>query len=149
MGFVVVIGVAGAATGDKEDKAAAASPTTTAAQPAGKQPAATSAPASHAAAPKPKPKPKAQTVLSVSGSGMKSTATFKVEDDWDLQYSYDCSAFGVQGNFIVKQGGDLGDIYLNELGAKGSDVTHLHDGGSMHLEVTSECKWTIKVIDLP
>jgi len=105
-----------------------------------------------AAKPKPKPKPpaKPKTVLTETGHGIKNTVKFSVDGDWDLQYTYNCSSFGMQGNFAVTgMGGDFPDVMVNELGMKGTDVTHQHDGGTMYLQVNSECSWTIKVIDLP
>lgn len=156
VGAIIVISVIGAIAGGgkKDDDKTAAAPAgttqsaTTAAEgtPAEETPAAKEAPESKAPA-KPKPKPAAKTVLTESGHGIKSTKTFTVDGDWDLHYTYNCTAFGAQGNFIVSDGG-LG-IYVNELGSKGSDVTHLHDGDQMHLEINSECSWTIKVIDIP
>ncbi|MEU5428243.1 hypothetical protein AB0H73_21965 [Streptomyces olivoreticuli] len=92
---------------------------------------------------------KPRTVLSESGNGIKSTEKFTVSGDWDLRYSFDCSSFGGSGNFVVSEGGTLGDTLVNELAAKGSDVTHLHDGGTKYLEINSECSWTVEAIDIP
>ncbi|MBO0656276.1 MULTISPECIES: hypothetical protein [Streptomyces] len=92
---------------------------------------------------------KPRTVLSESGNGIKSTAKFTVSGDWDLRYTFDCSSFGNSGNFIVSEGQALGAVLVNALAAKGDDVTHLHDGGTKHLEINSECSWTVQVVDLP
>jgi hypothetical protein len=92
---------------------------------------------------------RAVTVLTERGSGIKSTEKFTVHGDWDLHYTYDCASFGYQGNFIVTGSEGLFDDYVNELGVKGSDVTHEHDGGTMYLKVDSECSWTLKVVDVP
>ncbi|MEU1071890.1 MULTISPECIES: hypothetical protein [unclassified Streptomyces] len=150
----MVVGIIGAATdsGKKGDDAKPA-PAGTVAAPS--ESAAASKPApevkpSASVKPKPKAKPVAKVVLSESGSGVKSTAKFHVDGDWDLKYSYDCSSFGMQGNFVVQEGGGaLGAIYLNELGKSGADTTHLHDGGTRFLEINSECKWKITAIDVP
>ncbi len=145
IGVLIVIGViASAAGGGKNNNTtpAAPAPVTTTQTDDDAKPAAAPAPKA-----KPKPKPAAKTVLTESGHGIKSTRTFTVDGDWDLHYTYNCTSFGAQGNFIVSDGG-LG-FYVNELGKKGSDVTHLHDGDQMHLEINSECSWTVKVIDIP
>jgi hypothetical protein len=99
-------------------------------------------------APKPVAPPQPKIVLTVSGNGIKTTQSFSVTGDWDLQYSYDCASFGSQGNFAVSD--DTGMPLINELGAKGSDTTHQHGGaGKMYLSVNSECQWKIKVVQLP
>ncbi|MEU2869799.1 hypothetical protein ABZ769_11420 [Streptomyces olivoreticuli] len=92
---------------------------------------------------------KPRTVLSESGNGIKSTEKFTVSGDWDLHYSFDCSSFSSSGNFMVSEGGALGVPLVNELAAKGNDVTHLHDGGTKYLEINSECSWTVEAIDIP
>lgn len=153
VGAIVVISIISAATGSgkKSGNQAAATPTATASASAGAQPA-TTAPSHKAAAPKatPKPKPTAKTVLTESGNGIKSTARFHVDGDWDLKYTYNCSSFGMQGNFVVTTGGgDFPDVLANELGMKGSVTTHQHDGGSLYLDVNSECSWTVRVVDIP
>ena len=100
---------------------------------------------------KPAPKSHAgQVLLAVSGNGAKKTQKFTAAADWDLAYTYDCSNFGTQGNFVVMVYGDNNQLSLsndgpNELGDKGNDVTHNHHGGTYYLDVTSECRWTIKV----
>jgi hypothetical protein len=41
-------------------------------------------------------------------------------------------------------------VYVNALAKSGKDVTHQHNGpGSMALDVSSECTWKIKVVQLP
>ncbi|WP_371648121.1 MULTISPECIES: hypothetical protein [unclassified Streptomyces] len=146
-GIVVGLIVIGTVTGGGKKDGDAKNPTPSSA--AG-EPSKSADSSKSVSAAKPKAKPVAETVLSESGSGIKSTAKFKVDGDWDLRYSYDCSAFGMQGNFIVQEGGNpLGAIYLNELGKSGADVTHLHDGGTRFLEINSTCSWKISVIDVP
>lgn len=147
VGAVVAIGVIGAiAGGGKKDNSADSKPAAATTAPAATTSAASKAPA---AAAKPKAAPKPVTVLSESGNGVKTTAKFTVHGDWDLKYTYDCASFGMQGNFAVMTGGDLPDVLVNEIGKKGGDVTHQHDGGTLYLSVNSECAWTLKVIDLP
>lgn len=140
--FIIALGIISAIAGanTKTNGAAGATPATT-------QAAVT--PATSAAAKKAAPAkaPASTVVLKESGHGIKSTVTFTVNGDWDLKYSYDCTSFGFAGNFIVT-GPTLADYYVNELGKKGSDVTHLHDGGKLHLNINSECSWKIQVIDV-
>lgn len=138
-GFVVLAIVGAVTEAGKGTSNTATSPAAVAA----------STPASGAPA-KPKPKPKPHTVLAQSGNGLKTTKTFRVHGDWDLHYSYNCANFALgQGNFQVWEDGAMG-IYVNELGKRGSDVTHEHDGsGSLALKINSECRWTIKVVQLP
>lgn len=100
--------------------------------------------------PQPTPAPQPQTVLNISGSGSKSTQTFTVGDSWQMQWSYDCSVFGYQGNFQVSistaDGGFTPNQGVNQLGASGSDTEYYHSGGTYYLEVNSECSWHITVI---
>jgi hypothetical protein len=147
--FIIVLVIIGAATGGKgksSDDAKGSTPSTS--QPAA--PAAdTTAPSKAPAKAKPKPAV-AKTVLTESGHGIKTTAKFTVHGDWDLHYTYDCTSFGFQGNFIVTTGGtDFPEPLANEIGKKGSDVTHQHDGGTLYLDINSECSWTAKVVDIP
>jgi len=128
--------------------------------PAPAQQAATPTPAKTVPAPVPKstpvlqpaPAPQPQTVLDISGSGSKSTQTFTVGNNWQMQWSYDCSSFGDRGNFQVYiYTGDGAMSFdnngVNQLGSSGSDMDYYHTGGSYYLEVNSECSWHIKVQD--
>lgn len=147
VGAIIVISIIGAAANGSskktDDDNAAAAPSASATT---EQSSAAPAPtrATH------KPKPAAKTVLTESGNGIKTTAKFHVSGDWDLHYTYDCAAFGMQGNFVVTTGGTSFPLPLaNELGKKGAEVTHQHDGGTLYLEIDSECSWTVKVVDIP
>jgi hypothetical protein len=91
-----------------------------------------------------------RVLLTVRSSGIKKTAPFSaIGDQWTLAYSFDCrGVFGSQGNFIVElyDGTELLDILANELGAKGANSTAVYQTGTrLHLEINSECRWTIKV----
>jgi hypothetical protein len=90
----------------------------------------------------------ATTLLQASGNGIKNTGPFTVSGPWTLAYTYDCSGFGSKGNFIVEvadsNGGMVG-FAANELGAKGSASTAQYSTGNLHLEVNSECAWTVTV----
>jgi hypothetical protein len=111
------------------------------------------------AAAKKKPAPTTTTApkpaLLQAGQGTATTNTFKVPQNWDLSWSYDCSqALGGQGNFIVmiydyyKAGSqlDLDNQGVNQLGPSGKGVEHYHSGGNTkYLQITSECSWSVLV----
>lgn len=146
VGLVIIIGVVAAVAGGNKSNNSntAASAPTTASAPVTKQAPATTAPATTKAAPTTK------VVLKVSGSGIKNTASFTTGDDWSIKYSFNCANFGGQGNFVVTvyDGDTMGDLPVNELAAKGSDVTYEHgDSGSHYLSINSECSWTVTVTD--
>ena len=99
---------------------------------------------------KPAAEPTPKVVLTAKGNGLKSTKTFTVKGDWDLEYTFDCrDTYGDMGNFQVwNDETGMTDIYVNELGAKGDDVTHQHTGGKLALKINSQCRWTLKVVDV-
>jgi hypothetical protein len=91
-----------------------------------------------------------QTLLDISGSGSKSTAKFTAASDWDLNWNYDCTNFGSQGNFqVFIYNGDgtmsFANSGVNQLGKSDTGVEHYHSGGTFYLTVNSECKWKIQV----
>jgi hypothetical protein len=90
-------------------------------------------------------------IATYRGHGIKNTAKFTISGsgDWELKYSYDCTTFGVAGNFIVFEDGgkDLKGVHVNELGKHGQGVTHAYgDAGSHYLAISSECDWTVQVL---
>lgn len=96
------------------------------------------------------PAPTPQTLLDLQGSGTKQTQKFTAAGDWDLNWSYDCSNFGNQGNFIVTVYNSDGSVSfenteVNQLGSSGSDVQHYHKSGTYYLAIDSECNWTVNV----
>jgi hypothetical protein len=100
------------------------------------------------AAPATSATPTQTVVFTKSGSGIANIQQFTVGDDWALQYSFDCSNFGGQGNFQVYEDYPGGSVLANQLAGKGSDTSYqTADGGTHTLKVNSECSWTIKVID--
>ena len=69
-----------------------------------------------------------------------------------MNWSYDCSNFGDQGNFqvfIYTSDGSMSfdNAPVNEEGMSGSDTEYYHTGGSYYIEVNSECNWKITVQD--
>ena len=121
------------------------------------------------AAPTPTPRPTAvptrtplptpPTLLSISGSGIKTSKTFSWSGgSVDLTYTFNCSNFGSQGNFQIYfygasiLGPTVPDILANDLAAKGGDTTTEYLNGAtgpFHLEVNSECNWTVAVTGMP
>lgn len=102
---------------------------------------------------KKKPKPPV-AVFTQTGQGTATTSSFKVPSNWDMIWSYDCSAFGTTGNFFVTIYDDYGQDStldfdnqgVNQLGAGGKGVDHYHSGGNKKfLKVISECSWAVLV----
>ncbi len=103
-------------------------------------------------APPPTTAPGPVTVFSASGSGSKNTQVFNTPSEWQLQYTFDCSAFGPEGNFIVDAepasgGYDPRAPRVNDFGPGKSDVTYAHnDAGAKFLRINSECDWSVRVV---
>lgn len=100
------------------------------------------------AAAKATPAPTPQVLLDLQGTGTKQTQKFTARSDWDLNWTYDCTSFGFQGNFVVEvMNGDgtpsLENQAVNQVGKKGADVQHYHKGGTFYLAIDSECDWTV------
>ena len=77
------------------------------------------------------------------------TPQFSQTGPWTMAWSYDCSAFGSAGNFIVNvnqpAGDPVSDIGANELGSGGAGTDSYVDAGTFSLNVNSECAWSITV----
>ena len=101
------------------------------------------------ATPKPTPAP---PLFRVAGQGIKETRDFAVPAEWTIDYTYNCSNFGIAGNFIVyvynSDGSlDSNDTGVNELGKRGSGSTANHnDAGTVYLSIDSECSWTVTAV---
>jgi hypothetical protein len=90
----------------------------------------------------------ATVLLDKTGSGINKTPDFTAAGDWEIDWSYDCSNFGQNGNFAItvfNSDGSLADVAANQLGAKGSDVANEHQGGTFYLQMNSECDWHVIV----
>lgn len=140
----------GGATTATPTPASAGTPTATATANAPTQatatpPATPTATATATATPTP-----AGPIFQQTGSGGTTTAPFQAPSTWTLNWTYDCAAFGSQGNFqvYVFQGSslDFSDNGPNQLGASGTGSTHFYSGGNLHLEINSECDWTVAVV---
>jgi len=105
-----------------------------------------------------------QVLVNQSGSGAADLPVFTVPSNsqgWTLAWSYNCSSYGRQGNFIisiyVSNGGDpynqgsldTYDPGVNELGSSGNNIESYTDAGTFALKVNSECSWTVKVAFTP
>lgn len=91
-----------------------------------------------------------QVLLDLKGSGSKTTQKFTAAGDWDLNWSYDCSNFGQNGNFQVFIYDGSGQMSfrnspVNQLGASDSGVEHYHNGGTFYLTMNSVCSWKVQV----
>ena len=93
-------------------------------------------------------------LINLSGSDIRNSAPFIVNSSpVTASYSYDCSGFGGTGTFIADMvsGSPSSLSYddqsiANELGSGGSQTTTLYpqiQGSSYHLEVNSDCSWSI------
>jgi len=136
---LVVIGVVASASGSNPSSSV---PSTIPAKAAG-QPSAAGPVSPAAVTPR--------TVASFSGSGQVNTASFTVSRTWKLTYTYDCSAFGMKGNFAVLEdgGSDFNGVVVNDLGmGKTATSWAYNDAGTHYLEIESECAWKVKVIDV-
>jgi hypothetical protein len=104
-----------------------------------------------------------QVLLDLHGSGTKTTEKFTAAADWDLQWSYDCTA-GLGQNGVIPSGyhcsfivhivqpdghASLENQGVNQLGVKDQSVEHYHAGGTFYLQVQVCCSdnsWTVQVI---
>jgi hypothetical protein len=78
-----------------------------------------------------------------------NTVKFTVPDRWTLRWSYDCSSFGLAGNFIVAEdgGADVHSVSVNQTGNNGHGISRVSgDAGSHFLSVDSECSWSLQVV---
>jgi hypothetical protein len=128
---LVVIGVAAVATNKTTTSSSSDGTTVTT---SGGQ----SAPTTKAAAPA-----KPTVVLTAHGSGIKNTAPFTTGDNWTVTYTFDCTGFGQAGNFMVSDENDM--PLVNELKLKGTGSTPQYNAGTHHLQINSECDWTLTV----
>lgn len=85
-------------------------------------------------------------ILQLQGNGSKSSDDFNVPSQWHFDWSYDCTSFGSTGNFVVTFTGNGGFVSgVNQLGTKDSGTDTYHSSGTYHLEIISECSWSVTV----
>ncbi|HSS62433.1 MAG TPA: hypothetical protein VLK30_13345 [Candidatus Limnocylindrales bacterium] len=87
-------------------------------------------------------------LLDAAGTG-NASETLVAARGWDMHWSYDCGAHGV---FVV-------DVYnsdhtpdfkspgVNEEGDNDSSTYHVDGAGRYYLEITTTCRWTVKVVE--
>ena len=89
--------------------------------------------------------------LNRSGSGTEKTATFASSGGWNLAPAFDCSEAGGLGTFVLdvynadKRHARFEQPGVNQQGSAGSDVLHFNKPGRFYLEITTTCRWTVKV----
>jgi hypothetical protein len=160
VGALVVLGIIGAASNASQPKPAASPADTSTYDPppipgytpspdptfsAETSSAAATTDDTTTAAPTP---PKPVTLFQATGTGIRSTRPFGAPGQWTLSYSYDCSNFGYEGNFSISlyDGSELMDIPVNELGKSGKANTEVYQSGQLHLEINSECDWSVRAV---
>jgi Protein of unknown function (DUF4232) len=96
-------------------------------------------------------------LLSLNGNGIKNSKPFTASgDSLVLAYTFDCKAFGHAGNFAVTLYDQSGLALLaggvNELAKSGKDTQTAYIANTtapFHLEINSECAWTVTVTGQP
>lgn len=158
LGVIVVLAVIGSLTSDpKPDTTAGQAPTsapvtatpatdTEAATTDTTEPPTTEKPTT-TKKPTPTTKPAPTVLLQQTGSGTHNLRPFTAPDQWRLVWSYDCRNFGGQGNFAVNDSDFSTDLSVNELGRSGSGTEYVDGGGRVKLQVLSECRWSLKVLE--
>lgn len=114
----------------------------------------TSSPAAAATA---APVPSPQVLLDITGAGSNTTQKFSAASDWDLAWSFDCTAAislpdGVC-SFIVNVKDSTGHFApgnqgVSQLAKAKNGIEHFHVGGTFYLEVQLCCvqgTWAVKV----
>jgi hypothetical protein len=86
-----------------------------------------------------------------TGSGSSTTRQFRPPTgSWRIDYSFDCTNFGYTGNFMVSVydgHNNLIELPVNALKKVGKGTSYVYHSGTFHLNVISECDWTISVRD--
>jgi hypothetical protein len=87
----------------------------------------------------------ATTLLTLKGTGTKTTAQFTTGSNWTVGYTYDCArlAGNFTGNFTVTDETKM--LLVDEIKLKGSGSSPQYAAGTHHLQINSECDWTITV----
>ena len=94
--------------------------------------------------------------MQLSGSGIANSAPFNVGPGaLRVTYSFDCSSFGGQGNFIAdllygnQSSPNSDDLSIaNALATSGQNTTYvypMYPNSEYYLSVNSECSWTVTV----
>ncbi len=154
--IVLLLAVTSGCAGSASGNAATLAATTTAGAPSGAGPstaplAAPTADVLSAATPA-----LPRTQLKHTGNGAWTSRPFAAEgDSVDMAYAYDCTNFGQAGVFSAMLYGQDGLVALlaNEEGttSPGKTTTAYLNGaaGPFHIEISSECAWSVAIIGTP
>jgi len=91
-----------------------------------------------------------KVLLDITGSGIKQTQSFTTKSSWTIDYTFDCSNFGSQGNFQIYLNNTDGSYNYgagpNDLAMSGGDTEYYYnDAGGHYLTINSECNWHVTV----
>lgn len=95
-----------------------------------------------------------QVAFSQSGTGLQMLAPFSILGPWVLQYTFDCSNFGIAGDFAVQVTNANGTPNLidngpNVVAMNANASTFMPQGGTLSLTIDTECNWTIQAVNTP
>ena len=74
------------------------------------------------------------------------------KNGWDLHWSYDCSATGGRGSFFADvfdsdHTPDFKAPGVSEEGRTDSGDYHVPGSGRFYLEITTTCRWAVRVVE--
>ena len=94
-----------------------------------------------------------KVLVDAAGTGNASeTVDSASSQGWDIHWSYDCSTTGGHGIFVIDvfdadRTPDFKFPGVSEEGDRDTGVYHVPRSGRFYLEITTTCKWTVKVLD--
>lgn len=88
-----------------------------------------------------------------TNTGPADLAPFTVpagSKEWDIDWVYDCSSTGGTGTFEIKVIGygsaaSTTDVGVTQSGTGTSGISRNYDTGKFSLNVSTPCKWTVRV----
>jgi hypothetical protein len=90
-----------------------------------------------------------KTLVTMTGSGSQLTAPFDAPGQWQVEWSFDCTARGKPGVFGVAIEGDNGADVTSPVtpptNTKASGSDYVYKSGHLHLGVIADdgCSWTV------
>jgi len=95
-----------------------------------------------------------QQLLLLKGTGSQQSDHFKVSGPgWAIGWAYDCSLQGGTGSFVIKvvntDGAATTDGSVVQNGAGARSVTVERSTGDHYLDVSTACRWAVKVTGVP
>jgi hypothetical protein len=94
--------------------------------------------------------PVPKTLITLSGSGTKVSAPFDAPSQWQIVWSFDCTARGKPGLFFVSVENEQGPVTAPPVqppeNTKASGSDYVYKSGRLHLGVISDdgCSWAVK-----